>query len=159
MASQGPLTVGTGADDAAIGTLTWTNPGNITAHDATYATNTSSAGNATHYLKGTNCGFSIPAGATIDGITVEIFAFKAGMGGGSYSDTTVSIVKADGTIGATNKANGTQLGATPGAYVTYGGVLIRGENMDSCDLRCDFGVWQWTLPNTLIRCYINTYLI
>ncbi len=72
--TAGPTSPGTGADDAAIGTRTWSNPGNITSSNNTYATATSSGGgnSTTHYLKATNFGFSIPSGATIDGITVGI---------------------------------------------------------------------------------------
>lgn len=161
-ATSGPNIAGTGADDSAIGTLTWTNPGNITSHNATYATNTSSAGNATHYLKGTNFGFSIPAGATIDGITVEIFAFKSGSGGGSYSDSTIKIVKADGTIGSTNKATSTQLGATPGAYITYGGSSdLWGETWTASDINdADFGVvGSWTSATNTSAISVDDYRI
>lgn len=69
----GPNGTGTGADDASVGTITWSNPGNITASDNTYATNlTGCITSVSHYLKATNFGFSVPAGATITGITVEI---------------------------------------------------------------------------------------
>lgn len=93
MASQGPLTVGTGADDAGIGTLAWNSPGNITASDSSYATASPGGASATtHYLKGTNCGFSIPAGATINGILVEIN--RHGSGSTAVQDNSVILTLA-----------------------------------------------------------------
>lgn len=39
MATAGPTITGTGADDATVGTVAWTNPTNIQANDGNYATN------------------------------------------------------------------------------------------------------------------------
>lgn len=66
---------GTGANVTTTG-LAWTNPGNITAADAAFAThaNLNSGTDATDGLKGTNYGFAIPSDATIVGIKVEIKA-------------------------------------------------------------------------------------
>lgn len=147
MASQGPLITATGADDATVGTLTWSNPTNVQANDTVYATATSTQltqpifisvklvkggtiqgndnadsaattssdvfylyGSATdlwgltladtdinasnfgcvfslkwntaspqtsHYIKGTNFSFSVPSGATINGITAELEVHNA----------------------------------------------------------------------------------
>lgn len=60
---------GTGANFASIGTNAWTNPGNITASDNTYAT-CATAG-TTQGLRASNFGFAIPATATILGVLVE----------------------------------------------------------------------------------------
>src|SRR5437764_15416145 len=45
MPNAGPNSAGTGADDASVGTLSWTNPSNITAADGSVssATNNSTA--------------------------------------------------------------------------------------------------------------------
>lgn len=53
---------GTLADDAAVGTVAWSNPSNAASSNDSYAT-ASGAGGTTHYLKATNFGFAIPAGA------------------------------------------------------------------------------------------------
>lgn len=71
MASQGPFVVGAGANIAGANP-DWVNPGNITADDAALATVSLSVGQQSDLLAGTVCGFSIPAGATIDGITIEL---------------------------------------------------------------------------------------
>jgi len=63
-----PLYPTGGSDDSAAGTISWSNPGNITADDASYAT---AAAGTSHYLKGA-FGFAIPSNATITGVMVEI---------------------------------------------------------------------------------------
>lgn len=70
MATAGPNTGATATDAAGIGTVAWTNPTNAQVSDNVYATCVLSA-QASHWLKVTNFGFSIPANATINGITQE----------------------------------------------------------------------------------------
>lgn len=61
------------ANDASIGTVAWTNPGNAIASDNVYATSVlPTNGNSTQRLKATGCGFAIPIGARIDGIAVTV---------------------------------------------------------------------------------------
>lgn len=100
MASQGPLIAGTGANDATWGDTAWFLPTRVTAEDGTATTCTPIA--ITNYIKATNFGFSIPAGATINGIQVE---WKRASDGGVMIDSRVRIVKG-GTIGATDKSTG-----------------------------------------------------
>lgn len=140
--TAGPNNAGTGVDNSATGTLSWTNPGNITAADSTYAVAASSAGNNTHYLQGGTYGFSIPAGAVINGITVSISGHKAGMGGGGYTDFIVSIVKSDGSIGSVNKATVTQLNNPTDTVFAYGSsVDLWSETWAASDINnANFGV-------------------
>ena len=64
---------GTLADDDTSGTETWSDPTNAAASDDSYATNSRSGTSVqTHRLKATNFGFSIPTGATIEGIEVSV---------------------------------------------------------------------------------------
>lgn len=85
---------------------TWTNVANVLSSDDNDA---SSSASTTDYIKATNFGFSIPAGATIDGIEAQVEAAQAG----NYSDINVYLVVGD-TIqtGTTNQKYGTLLGAT-----------------------------------------------
>jgi len=65
---------GTVVDDSAVGAIAWSNPDNAKVSDNAYATIYLASGGGTqysHYLKATNFGFAIPAGATINGILVE----------------------------------------------------------------------------------------
>jgi hypothetical protein len=105
------------SDDNALGTITWTIPGNAVAEDGASATAFStSAGVTTHYLKGLALnGVSVPAGATIQG--VEVRAKKARSATG-VTDAVVSLVKG-GAIGGDNNASGSDWPAAL-AYTTYG---------------------------------------
>lgn len=92
-----PTTV---ADDASAGTVAWSNPGNATAWDDSFASATTASGgfHATHYLKATGFGLSVPAGATIAGIEALVVHWATvGLGGARIADAAVRLVKA-GTV-------------------------------------------------------------
>jgi hypothetical protein len=116
VADTGWVTVGTGVDDSSYGSLTWGNPGNITADDGSFA----GVGNRsiTHYLKGTNVGLSIPAGATIDGIEIQFEMKTAPTFKGKLN--RVSLVDETGTVGTTNRSDG-QVFTTSYVFYPYGG--------------------------------------
>lgn len=102
MASSTKL-VGTGASDSSSGgDFAWSNPGNITLNDGSYA-QCNLASSTSYYLVGTNPGFSIPAGSTIDGITIDINILT--VSGASCDWWFVQTVQG-GAIGGTNKATG-----------------------------------------------------
>lgn len=115
---------GTGADDATVGTKTWSNPSNITGtSDNIVADIATNSYGITHYLKATNFGFSIPGGATISGVQVAVR--KAYWIDIVVKDSEVKLVKADGSIGTTNKSTGATWPLSPSAsgasVVNYGG--------------------------------------
>lgn len=58
------------------GSLDWTNPNNVKLDDGSYATCAPDATTTTftYHLRVTNFGFSVPAGATINGVTFEVQA-------------------------------------------------------------------------------------
>jgi len=125
MASEGPNSPGTMANDDTVGTKDWTNPDNAKVSDDSYAVCSFGFFKAgiSHYLKATNFGFTIPAGATINGIKVEVELYSSRDGGGSgYPDYDkyVNIVKSDDTFGSENKATETDID-TSQTIVTYGG--------------------------------------
>lgn len=100
---------GTAVDDSSIGTLTWTDPSNATGDgtDGNYAsTIATTSSEYTHYLKLTNYGFSIPAGATINGVQLQVRAQGIPSGSGFILWNAVKLVNASGTIGSANKATG-----------------------------------------------------
>lgn len=122
MASQGPNIVGTGANDAAVGTRSWANPTRIQANDASEATATGVATSTvtSNYIKGTNFGFSIPTDATINGILVE---WEKRASDNSTSFTVDNIVKLviGGTVSGNNKADTTTHWSITSTFVSYGG--------------------------------------
>jgi hypothetical protein len=103
--SAGPRDPGTGADDPAVGTLPWNNPGAITYGSHTY-TDYAVSPTTTHYLKATDFGFSIPVGATITGIELGIkrWVDYDDDWGDWARDSRVRLVKG-GTVQATDKAS------------------------------------------------------
>jgi cysteine-rich repeat protein len=106
-----PLTI---VNDASIGTIAWSAPGQAATSDNLYANVNLNAGQVSQYLKATDFGFSIPAAAVILGIEVDIE--KVAVGGNAF-DNAVRIVEG-GAIGT----NDHSLGMWPGAdtVVTYG---------------------------------------
>jgi hypothetical protein len=100
----------TTADDATVGTVAWTNPTNAEVSDGVFATN---AGNNStgHYVKANNFGFSIPAGATINGILVGVLR-KGTSSQGGVADSTIKLLKG-GTYGGNNYAQTTYVAWQP----------------------------------------------
>ena len=83
-ATQGPFNPGSAANRG-FGDDPWSNVNNIFTSDNTYATCPSSyPGNYMDYFQAYNFGFSIPTGATIDGIEVKIEAKSTNAGEGFY---------------------------------------------------------------------------
>jgi hypothetical protein len=120
VASSGPNGPSTSADNG--GGVALGNAGAATASDGDFVTfGPSGSASATNYLKVTGFGFSIPVGATIDGIVVEWEkACETNVGGWTAKDSAVRIVKG-GAIGSTDKSiAGIWPSVTP-AFISHGG--------------------------------------
>jgi hypothetical protein len=151
MASTGNVfpTVGASVDRA--GSTAWTNPGNVTADDGTNA----SAVVPTDYLVTSGYGFTIPAGATIRGITVRVEASETGSGTSNFvaqlhSATTPTLIgssKNSGTVGSAV------------AIETLGGVAdLWGATLTPAIVNdAGFGVsiWSTDTTNTLLPDYVT----
>lgn len=97
MATAGPNSFGTSADNNSIGTISWTSTGSPGTPTCTLPFN----GAQTHYLVLSNFGFSIPSGGTIQGIQVNsTFGVSGTL---TALDNSVKIVKG-GSIGGTDQA-------------------------------------------------------
>lgn len=124
MASQGPrypVTVSTESvlpeDDN-----DWTTPGNVGADDGAEATITAAtydANDISFRLKAQNFGFTIPGGATIDGIVVEIEKRDAAIG--NAVDERVQLLDAAGALVGDNKADTVTGWPTAATIISYGG--------------------------------------
>ena len=95
--TQGPLNPASCANNASIGSKAWS----PTAFPAMVSLDVNLA-QVSNYLLCSGYGFSIPAGSTIDGITVSIN--RSANQAGCCQDAAVRIVK-NGTIGATDRSN------------------------------------------------------
>jgi hypothetical protein len=115
---------GNGQDDyTSGGTGVWSDPEHITADDSSWATAGSLGGKVTsHYLRANQFGFAIPTGATINGISATIMRKCSNNDMTNYAvDARVSIIKADGSIGSTNKYGSLTHWPTLEATASYGG--------------------------------------
>ncbi len=110
---------GSGTDVTGVGTVTWTNVGNITGNDNIYAT-ANLNGSTTHYLRATNFGFAIPTNATITGITVTIGRYGTTGSGSDVRDNVVSLIN-NGTVSGSNLAYTTTDWPSLEATANYGG--------------------------------------
>jgi hypothetical protein len=137
----GPNNAGTGTNVNGPGTISWSNPGNITTAGSPYATASLTTSANSEYLEGTGYGFSIPTNATISGIQVTINRqSSANTGGNSINDVTVSLIKG-GTITGSNKATTTDWPTSLGT-ATYGGTSdLWGTTWTPADINAsNFGV-------------------
>lgn len=139
---------GTAADDGTGWTGVvddpWTNPTNAQgANDSTYAsclTGTGTGVGRTNYLKCTNYSFSIPAGATINGIQAKVNAKV--LLGSSLTDFKVFLIKGGSPQEAgTNQAPGQVISTASTDYV-YGATNdLWGATLTSTDVNAsNFGV-------------------
>lgn len=160
MASQGPNSPGTAANDTGVGTVAWSNINNIKVEDAAVSYTSFSSGGTVYsnYAKATGFGFSIPSGATIDGIQVDIKR-KASISNASYnaSDNIVKMVKG-GTVVGTNKAVAGNWSTTL-AYTTYGGATdLWGESWTDTDINgSTFGAVLSCKMFAIGKSYDSTY--
>lgn len=133
--SQGPNSPGTIADDTTLTGNAWSNVSNATTSNDTYATATLDTFTAgTHYLKATNFGFSIPSGATINGIVAAVEGKVTDVDG---VDRSIKLVKG-GTIQGNEKAR-----SFPSYYWSFSDdVMTFGASND---------LWGLTLADTDIN--------
>jgi hypothetical protein len=128
------------------GELQWVGPNSAMASDNAYA-----AANAilhfilfnSYYLKATNFGFSIPTGAAITGIKVDLERKALFDSESSFvKDNIIQIIKSNGSFGTTNKANSSANWSITEAYYPYGGETdLWGETWAAADINdTDFGV-------------------
>jgi hypothetical protein len=91
-ASQGPLAT------TSVISGGWTGFNNIKLHDSVYATYAISAGGNSGDIQATGFAFTIPTGATINGITVTAYVSDIS-GSGLTSTHDVTLLKAGATVG------------------------------------------------------------
>lgn len=137
MASSGPNNPSSASNDSSVGSTLWVNPSLIYANDGSGATSSKFSSLFTYYIKATGFGFSIPDGATIDGI--EMVMRRQSLPS-TANDTKVNIIKG-GTISTTNLASATSWGASYNSK-TYGGPTeLWGETWTASDINsANFGV-------------------
>lgn len=134
---KSPTTV---INDSSIGTVAWQYPDNAKASDDIYSiTSTTGSQAYSNLLKATGFNFSVPDGAKINGIKVEIERIGSLLA--TVYDNIVSIVKSDGTVGSVNLASATRWDNAifgpnqSNTYYAYGGPSsLWGENWTPADI-------------------------
>jgi hypothetical protein len=109
---------GTISDDSGVGAVAWVLSGGH--HDA----ETASPPQTSHYLKATDFGFSIPAGATVTGIVAQITRSESDTG--RVTDNIVKLVKG-GTVSGNDKSNPAEW-PTPTDFSAFTGITYGGIN-------------------------------
>jgi hypothetical protein len=119
--SSGPNFPSTGEDDITDGGDTgWFGGSNITSSDDSRAnSNINSLNVTTHYLKATGFGFSIPAGAVINGIKVEWEKMDNTLSGTPATKDNASRIVKGGSIGSTDRSDSNIWSRTE-SFVSYG---------------------------------------
>jgi len=117
--SQGANGGSTFSDDSSIGTVTWGSPSNAQTNDASYANATLASTEISHYLKATDFAFTVPATATITGISVSVVRKISGGCLCILTDNSIKLVKG-GTISGDNKADTGTAWTTSDVTATYG---------------------------------------
>ncbi|TSC61926.1 MAG: hypothetical protein G01um1014106_684, partial [Parcubacteria group bacterium Gr01-1014_106] len=138
-----------------IGSGTWSNPSNAASSNDARATASGAGGS--QYLKATNFSFSIPSGATITGIVVQVERVRS-VDITNMEDNSIRLVQ-DGTIAGNNKATSTVWPFDPESTAAYGsssdlwglswtasqinsadfGVVISVKRTDGCESPCTEG--------------------
>lgn len=138
MPSQGPLSPGTATGGGGTGDVVWTSAGNILTSNNIRATAALMPAQTTFELSGTDFGFAIPSGATIDGIVVDWERSQANLAD-DIVDSAVRIVKG-GVTGATDRSN-LDTWTDTDTYQSYGGAAdLWGETWTPADINAtNFG--------------------
>jgi hypothetical protein len=93
---------GTSEGGSVGGVAVWADPGNITADDGAYARRsslgTAADALASEFLHARNFGLSVPAGATIDGVEIQINGYSSSATR-RIKDYTIFFVKAGSNVG------------------------------------------------------------
>lgn len=112
-------TSGTQANDTTVGTVAWSDMGNVNASDNTYAVATSipASTGISNYLKLTNFGFNVPTDATITDVFVVIERKASVLS--AIRDNSIRLV-VGGTITGNDLAT-TNFWGTSDGYANYGG--------------------------------------
>lgn len=137
MAIEVTKLAGTGANGVGGG-VAWTSPGNVTADDSFVAQVSLSAGQESEYLYATNFGFSVPSGATIEGIVARFFRY----GMGTVTDAEIWLLVDGETIGTgDNKSAGATWAGTETPDGIGGASDTWGFTLDHADVNhVNFGV-------------------
>jgi MSHA biogenesis protein MshQ len=117
---------------ASGGTKVWNNPSRASANDNSVTT-ASVDGTTTRYLQCLNYGFTIPATAVINGITVTVSRRSSRTSDGGSRDALMRVVKG-GVIGTVDRATATVYTTSEVAEAHGGSTDLWGEGWTAADI-------------------------
>lgn len=129
---------GTFTSDSSLGGIAVLNPANAGLSDDTYATCALLLSQISNYLMVTACNFSIPADATVTGVTVKVE--RNATSTSAISDNSVRLVKG-GTITGNNQASASTW-TTSDVVATYGsasdmwGISLTPSDVNAANFGC-----------------------
>ncbi|MGH3576228.1 MAG: hypothetical protein ACRDU0_01520, partial [Mycobacterium sp.] len=109
------------SDDATIGAVAWTSPGNAGYPDAVYASAALTSGQDSHYLNGQGFGFAIPGNAVIDGVRVEVRHATNNFGTAAFTGGAAGLKLLKAGVISGNNHTDTSTIVTAANYHTFGG--------------------------------------
>jgi hypothetical protein len=122
----------------------WTNPTNAQVTDAVYATCTTNNAPCSSSLSGSTYGFSIPAGATINGITVTLVVHSANNAwslNNAFGGTGICVTKTAATCAGTSKIDAAAWATTDVTLTEGSGADLWGTTWTASDINATgFGV-------------------
>ncbi len=128
MADTGWVLPGTGSLNTSVGTETWETPGGITGIGGAAAVIDWSTGTkSSYYLRASNFGFSIPSGATIDGIEIRYLRSMNSVTD-SLETKRIRLVDDSGTVRSTDRAVAGQWPTSPALEAVGGAADLWGES-------------------------------
>jgi hypothetical protein len=138
--AQGPQTASSAVDDGSTGSAAWSSPGDGKVSDDVYAT-AGLTSQASHYLKVTGFGFSIPSGSTITGVSVSVERIKTGSSQ-DVRDASVRLVKASSVAGSEHADTGMTWPFAADGTASYGSASdLWGTTLSPADVNgSGFGV-------------------
>lgn len=101
------------------GTVVWSSPSGAQTTNGSFASATLNNGQTTQYLKATGFSFSIPAGATILGIKVDVQR-KGSSSSVTVKDNQVHLIRSDGSLSNANRADTATNWPTATGLKSYG---------------------------------------
>lgn len=128
--------------DASSGAVNWTNPGNVTSSDNTYANAQMALGGKSEYLQCLDFGFDLKRKALIVGLEchVEAHLDSGSTANGAFAE--VSLVKGGGIVASSDQSDTNVIGGNADSIFRFGGKHDRwGTSISLADLESpSFGV-------------------
>ncbi len=121
-AVSGPRLAGKGEDKTGVGSVAWSNAGNVTAEDGSMASVVLNTSQESHYLFASNFGFALPTGAVVTGIVAQCRCkVQSSEETLTVTDKNVRLVRA-GVVQTANRTSGHIWNYHSLTWETVGGV-------------------------------------